>query len=368
LLAALFLGRGASVTFADPVQGEVGQTAVQERLNRIRADLFSGTANPNDAIRELKEILAIDPQSADAHLLLGLAYQAEGSPAFLAEAIAELRQAIAANPDSAPARLYLAQVYLDLGRTARAREELQALMTVAPNSPQVLGMLGEAERQLGNPQRGLELTKQALTADGSFAQARFYQALALLDLGKRDEAITELERVVQSGVRAVDPYLTLGTAYLDSARVDDGLKLLDRAAQMNPNRSDVRIQLARGYRLKGSLPQAEEQLKLAAANGKALASPFTQRQTELDIFLEAGLIKLQERELDAAREGFTQALAIDPNNGPANRGMAEVLLLRGSYKQAADYAARAAKAGAPLPEDKRKLLQSKLQGAAGPGK
>jgi tetratricopeptide (TPR) repeat protein len=87
--------------------------------------------------------------------------------------------------------------------------------------------------------------------------------LALLDLGQRDEAIQELERVVQSGPKVVDAYLTLGTAYLEAGRLDGALETLSQAALIDPARPDIRIQMARAYRSKGSLDKAEEQLGLA---------------------------------------------------------------------------------------------------------
>src|SRR6185503_9782963 len=123
------------------------------------------------------------------------------------EAVAELRQALALNPALAPARLYLAHVYLDLGRSARAREELEAALAQVPGNPQFLALLGETERQLRNPDRSVALLRQALQADESFAQARYYLGLALFDLGRRDEAITELERVVKSGPQVADAYV-----------------------------------------------------------------------------------------------------------------------------------------------------------------
>ena len=53
---------------------------------------------------------------------------------------------------------------------------------------------------------------------------------------------------------------------------------------------------------------------------------------------------------------------MDPDHGPANRGLAEVYLRQGSYARAAEYAERAEKLGAPLPDAKRKLLQARLRG------
>ena len=105
-----------------------GDRAVQDKLSRIGTDLFSVTPHPADDIRELKEILAAAPSLPEAHLLLGIAYRAQGSPDLMAEAVAELRQALALKPDLVLARLTLARVYLDMARALRARDELDAAL------------------------------------------------------------------------------------------------------------------------------------------------------------------------------------------------------------------------------------------------
>ena len=330
-------------------QAGAATTQTQEKLNRIRAELFSGTNRPDDAIRELKDILAVDPNSAEGHLLLGIAYRTVGAPEFMGEAVAELRQALALDPTFVPARFYLAHIYVDLGRFERAREELDAALAQMPRNPQFLTLLGEVERQLKNPRRSLEVLTEALKIDPSSAQAHYYLGLTLFDLGRPNDAIKELEAVVQSGEKRAEVYLSLGAAYLEATHID-------------PARPDIRVQLARAYRLKGQLDKAEAQLLVAVPQGPAsVASPFVeQRQLEFDLYLEQGLLKAQQGKLAAAADAFRKVLEMDPNHGPTNRHMAEVCLRQGQYARAQEYATRAEKLGFPLAADKRKLLQDGL--------
>jgi tetratricopeptide (TPR) repeat protein len=340
-------------------QAEADKAKIQERLVRIRADLFAGTTGADQAVRALKDILAVDPGSAEAHLLLGIAYRTLGAADLMGEAVAELRQALALNPAFVPARFYLAHIYLDLGRRERAREELEAALVQTPGNPQFLTLLGEVERQLNNPRRALEVLKQALQIDESSAQGHYYLGLALLDLEQPAEAIKELERVVKSGEKRADVYLSLGVAYLDSGRLDEGLEILSQATHLDASRPDTRVQLARAYRLKGMLDKAEAQLAIGMPQGPAsVSSPFVQqRQLEYDLYLEQGLLKLQQGQLKAAIDALQKVLEIDPDHGPANRYLAEVYLRQGRYAQALDYSTRAEKLGFPLPSDKRKLLE-----------
>lgn len=344
-------------------------SALPDRLARVREGLFAGTARPDAAARELKAILAADPGSAEAHLLLGIAYRAAGSPDLMGEAVAELRQALALNPGFVPAHFYLAHLYLDLGRAERAREELTAGLSQSAGNPQFLALLGEAERQLKNPARSVELNQQALKIDGASAESRYYLALALFDLGKRDEAITELERVVGASPNAVDPFLSLGTAYVEAGRFDDAVKVLQQGLRIDASHPELRIQLARAYRSKGLLDSAEAQLARAKGTGTtALASSLYQhQQVEFELYQEQGLVKLQRGQLEAAANAFRKVLEMDPNHGLTNRSLAEVYLRQGQYARAAEHAARAEKAGTPLPEARRKLLREKLSKTGGGG-
>ncbi len=154
--AALAAGPALHASQAGAVKTPA-QEKTQETLNRVRGELFSGKGRPDEAIRSLKEVLAVDPGSAEGHLLLGIAYRTVGAPDLMGEAVAELRQALEINPEFVPARYYLAHIYLDLGRNERAREELQAALVTAPRNAQMLTLLGEVERQLKNPRRSLEV-------------------------------------------------------------------------------------------------------------------------------------------------------------------------------------------------------------------
>jgi tetratricopeptide (TPR) repeat protein len=312
-------------------QAADGSAAIRERLNKVAANLFSGSGHVDDAIKEIKAILAVDPAVAEGHLLLGMAYRMQGSGDLTGEAKAEFVQALTLKPDLVPARMYLAQLYLDLGRAGSAAETLNAGLAAEPGRTELLALLGETERQRGNPRRAAELIRQALQANESFAQGRYYLGLALADLGQGAEAIKELERVVQSGPKVADAYLALGTAYVDVARVDDAVRVLQLGTTIDPSRADVRIALARAYRSKGFLIKADEQLTLARpAATAAPASVFSQQQIEPGFYLELGLLRMRQRRLEAAAEAFQKVLDLDQNHAQAKQRLAEVRKLQQS--------------------------------------
>jgi protein O-GlcNAc transferase len=298
---------------------------MQERLDRVKADLFSRTDRVSDNVRELKEVLALDPRSADAHMLLGIAYATLGTRELKGEAIGEFRQALDLDPRLVEVRFYLARLYLDLGRPERAREELDMALERMPGHPEFLALLGEAERRLKNPRRAIEVTRQALQADSTFGPARYYLGLALLDAGQRDEGIKELEQVVRAGAPIADAYLALGSAYVDAGRDADAVDTLNRGLRVDQARPDLHIALARAYRSQGLLEKADAQLTLGKPKRAPLAdsSDYPYQQVELDFHLERGRVKLERGQLAAAAESFKKVLALEPDHEAATRGLAE---------------------------------------------
>jgi tetratricopeptide (TPR) repeat protein len=362
LVAALLIGLTVDAAgLLARQQADPGKAPVQDRLARIAADVFSRADRLDANIAELKAILAVDPRSAQAHTLLGIAYRTKGSPDLMGEAAGELRQAIDLDPSLIPARLYLAHLYLDLARPERAREELNAALERAPGQTQLLALLAETERQLGRPDRALDLATRTLHADPAFTEARYYQGLALYDLKRRDEAIGVFEQVLKEGGRRSEVYGSLGAAYLDASRIDEAIATLTDGVKIDPARPDLMVALARAYRLKGQLSRADAAIAHVQSLVSAPALSASDQQIRRDVHLEEGLLRLKQAQLDAAARSLRKVLDLDPNYGPGYRYLAETYLRQGLYARAQDQALRAEKLGSPLPADLQKTLQDKLR-------
>jgi Flp pilus assembly protein TadD len=82
---------------------------------------------------EMQEAVAIDPEFADAHRLLGVIEDQEGQPESAAK---EYRKAIRLNPNDAQAIYRLAEDYRRLGMKAQAASTLQAYAKLRSKQPQ----------------------------------------------------------------------------------------------------------------------------------------------------------------------------------------------------------------------------------------
>ncbi|HEX8868604.1 MAG TPA: tetratricopeptide repeat protein, partial [Lentzea sp.] len=94
-------------------------------------------------------------------------------------------------------RARLAQALINTGALDEAVAELEAVLAQDDplSKPSALSMLGQVSRELGDPERALELYREALalrTRDRGRGQARRRVGEALMELGRHAEAIAEL--------------------------------------------------------------------------------------------------------------------------------------------------------------------------------
>ncbi|HEY2932889.1 MAG TPA: tetratricopeptide repeat protein [Acidobacteriota bacterium] len=317
------------------------------------------------AIEELKTAVALDPKSAQAHMLLGEAYFLQGSHEMIAEAKAELAQALAIDPGLIWSRFYLAKIYLELGRTQRAKEELERGLKTKPDSPYFLALLGEANRKSGNPELSVRQNKKALELDPSLTAARYYLGLAHLDLKQPEDAIRELQIAVKSEYVIPEMYLTLGSIYFEKENLQAARELFQKAIALDPSRPEGHLKLAQVYRREKLFAAALKELALATPEGRRfLSSPYFQ-QLQADVFFETGLIHQQRAENAEALQAYSRVLEISPDHGNTHRQLAEVLFARAEYARSLEEALKAEKLGCPVDAP---LLEQIREKARQPGK
>ena len=115
---------------------------------------------------------------------------------------------------------------MDMRLAADPVARLEALGAGEAGSP-AFPALAEAHRQQGDPERALEVAEQGLLADPDRVAGRVVRALALIDLGRVDEARRELVQVLE---RVPDQVLaTRAQAELEESGSSDPLANLGDA-------------------------------------------------------------------------------------------------------------------------------------------
>jgi tetratricopeptide (TPR) repeat protein len=287
------------------------------------------------AIRECKVVLAADARSAPAHMLLGLAYIAKGSVDMVADAKAELQQTLDIDPELVWARFYLARLYLEQGLSEKAQEQLEIGLKQSPGLPQLLSLLGEVRRKLGDPGASLELNRKALEADATLTPAHYFLALAYLDLKQEEPAIAEFEKVIHTPYVTPEMYNALASLYIRKKQFAEAEDLCRKAIALNPSRPDAYLNLARVYNAQHASDKALEVLRAALPEGKEFAVSEYYQGLQADIAVERGAAYTAKKMYAQAIDEYARALDFDPRRAVVHRRLAELYLQKADPARAA---------------------------------
>lgn len=173
------------------------------RIDHLLATRQYAAARP-----ELESILASDPASAPAHLLLSGVYSAENRPRLAAShALAAAR-----HPPADPMLLgELIGGLLKVGEMAAARRLLDDPSIATSADARVLVRAARQRKALGEHRTALALIERAASAGASGPTFLFQRATQLLFNGRIDEAEADLEQCIASGAPPARAYLELAT-------------------------------------------------------------------------------------------------------------------------------------------------------------
>jgi tetratricopeptide (TPR) repeat protein len=315
---------GAQTPPADPQGTQLA--AATEHLQKGR------TA---EAIKACKGVLAANPRSAPAHMLLGLAYFAQGSSDMIAAAKAEFLQAIDIDPELLWARFYLARLYLDQGLNEKAQEQLERGLKQRPDVPDFLSLLGEVRRELGDPGASVELNRKAIAGGVAMTPAHYFLALAYLDLKLEQAAMAEFERALRSSPATPELYNSMASLYLRKQQFDDAEEACRRAIALDHSRPDTYLTLARVYNAQHASDKALEVLRAALPQGKEFPATEYYQGLQADLAVERGAAYADKKMYARAIDEYARALAFDPSRPVIHRRLADL------YRQKGDPAGAA---------------------------
>jgi tetratricopeptide (TPR) repeat protein len=308
---------------------------LQAQLSAAAEHLQQGRLE--QTIRACKVVLAADPRSAPAHMLLGLAYVGQGSTDKIADAKAELQQALDLDPELLMARFYLARLYFDQGLSEKAQEQLERGLKQRPGLPDFLSLLGEVRRELGDPAASVELNRKAIEGGATQTPAHYFLALAYLDLKQEEAAIAEFEKAVRSPVVTPETYTALASLYIRKQRFAEAEDLCRKAVAMDPSRPDAYLNLARVYNARHESDKALEALRAALPAGKEFPATEYYQGLRADLAAERGAAFTDKKMYPRAIAEYTRALEFDPRRAVIHRRLAELYRQNGDPSGAARH-------------------------------
>lgn len=282
------------------------------------------------AIPLFKRLVQLQPADLQAKSDLAAAYAATGK---FQQAEEELNKALQADPANPSAVAGLGAVYLRSNRTQQALPLLQKAVRLAPNDAQPFYLLGSAYNRIGKYQDALAQLDKARQKSPNDPDIYYQIARACEHLGRsknRQAAMARFAELKGESEKAFEArreamkLLIQAKPFVDAGKLQEALKLVGKARQLDPDNDQVLYRLA-------SLYFDTRQDALAR---QTIFEAIAIAPSEWSYHYLAGLIEERTRQFAAARESLEMAAQLNPTSAEAYDELGNVALQMNNPKQA----------------------------------
>ena len=297
------------------------------------------------AIEHLRAAVRLDPHLASARGALGDALCRQG---LWREGIAELEAARASDPNNWPLNLRLGTALGAAGpeRLDAAMDCFRRVIALVPGHAMAHIHLGMAFWKRGDTAPAIALAERATRLDPQLAAAHGALGSMLYGTGRHEEAITSLRAALALALAPNDVtaclYLGICLCRVPGGRVEEGVKFLRRAIELDPRQIEAHIQLGsilayNGYRDQ-ALASYQAALALFQRSHAATAPPspscrrvrrrsraersrecYAQARSPVRSQPGAPTARRADAAMDAQAVGSATFLSLSGRNGPAVR-------------------------------------------------
>ncbi|MDO9449853.1 MAG: PEP-CTERM system TPR-repeat protein PrsT, partial [Rugosibacter sp.] len=264
----------------------------------------------------VENLLKIQPDNPQGLQLAGaIAYQNRSD----IQAQEYLGKALQKAPWLDYSRRILVTSYLRSGQPTKALATLQPVLQAATIPPQWLTLAGEVYMQGGDAERAADFFRQAAQYNPKDSQAKTALALSQMRLGHTEQAFTDLEQIAasDSGVSADMALISSAMHQKDFDKVLSAIAHLEKKQPASPLVHNLRGQAFLG---KKDIQAAKDSFEKALAID-ATYLPAVTNLVSMD---------LTENKPDQARQRYETVLKKDPKNVPAMLSLAQLKARTGS--------------------------------------
>jgi adenylate cyclase len=207
------------------------------------------TKEANAQARQMCEkAIELDPQYAQAHVLLGRTYLREWmwrwsqDPQTLEQALALAQRAISLDDSLPMAHRLLGYVYLRKKQHEEAIAEAERALALAPNDTDGYETLGEILSFAGRPEEALGLVEKALRLNPRQPVSLLWLLCRVYRLmGRNEEAIATCKSVITRNPNHMSAHLDLAFLYIDLGREEEARTEIAEVLRVNPKFSLKRM-------------------------------------------------------------------------------------------------------------------------------
>jgi tetratricopeptide (TPR) repeat protein len=256
--------------------------------------------NPNQAKVALDQAISINPNFADAILLLAETNLRSGHGDMVIEPITNL---LRKRPDLRSAAFLLAAAYGSLDRFDDAEAVIRDQVRVAPQDPQPYTALGLTLRQA----RRNDEARQAFEKAAELAPDNLWLVDQLVELDLLDKhfdsARQRIQRHFQKTPDSPSAHFLEGKILIAEGKWDLAVAELQKTLQIDPNFSSAYDLLVQAYFATNKLPQAVSQLQ----------AELSKKPDDETALMTLALAYERMKDFPKARDTYERLLSIEPN-------------------------------------------------------
>jgi tetratricopeptide (TPR) repeat protein len=254
--------------------------------------------------------------------------------------MAALEVAVRENPADIASRGRLADIYVVARMYPEAIAQYDAILATGQADKAAYLGRGKAHQASGalaaagsDLQAVVDMSKDAEMAnvDPMLQAAYFWLGRIALDQGRSADAVTAFSSALQINRADADTLYLLGTAYVGTGDTDKAVEMLRRAIAFVPyGWPEPYVSLEQAYTAAGNPAMAGWAGAMAAfasgdhATAEAGLLAIAEGPAAIDARIGLGLVMEARGELGAAADWFREALALDPENRPAQLALDRV--------------------------------------------
>lgn len=266
----------------------------------VLGSLFYKQDRKEEAVKELREAIRLDPDFTDAHLILGLEFIQRGN---MQEAEKELREAIRIEPDNSQAHFYLSISLYMQGYVEESEKELRETIRVDPHYVDAHYELGLLLKQHGRLEEAEKELREAIRLNPTHDDARSELATLLFKPESLEQAETEFRAAIDSDPNNAEAHYNYGVFLSDQERIGEAGKEYRIAIRLNPDHSSAHYNLGVLLFYEGRFQEAEDEWR------EAIRSDTDSAPTHYSL---AVLLYEQER-FEEAEVEYLEAIRCNPD-------------------------------------------------------
>jgi len=285
------------------------QQASVDTLAQARSLLQAGKLADSDSV--IRSYIQRHPSSAEAHFLFGYVLFREQKAK---ESLGEFTTGAAFRHPHADELKIVASDYVMLGDYGDADKWFTEVVVEKPDDSDAWYLLGRVKFNENNFTAAVSSFERALTLRPKYVEAENNLGLAWLELNENEKAQDAFQNAIDwqgESPKDAQPFLNLGSLFMDENRFDDAIPYLARAIALAPDNPKIHEKLAQVYAAQEKLSQAQSELEKAVA----LAPTIPGLHFKLgQLYRKEGLRERAEKEFQTcAQLNSTHSSAATPN-------------------------------------------------------